>query len=325
MRNTEEQQPKKKVLVTGSNGQVGICLQSLLSENSKYICTFWNSQAHDLTKHECVTEALTSLKPNIIINAAAYTQVDLAEKEREKAFAVNGQAVKHLAEVAADLGARFIHISTDYVFSEETPAGKEPKPKQTDDQPNPINYYGASKLAGEQAIAEIPSLDWVCIRTAWVYSNWRTNFLNTMLRLMVAAKPIRVVNDQIGSPTSAHSLARAILTCMENPSISGMHHWTDEGTISWYDFAAHIQTLALKAGLLTKEVEISPIPTEAYPTPAKRPKLSLLCKQKTAQALKIAPTPWQIALQHVLSVRNKELGMQDQQQSGNTTHQVCHS
>jgi dTDP-4-dehydrorhamnose reductase len=227
-----------KTLIFGSGGQVGRALQAA---------------------------------PDLIINAAGYTAVDKAENERDLAYAINAVAPGAMAQAAAVIGARFLHISTDFVFD-----GTEHLPYAPDAATNPLSVYGASKAAGEAAVVA-SGANALTVRTAWVYSAGGANFVETMLRLMAARDEINVVADQIGTPTHADSLARALWALAETDH-TGIAHFTDAGVASWYDFAVAIHDLGRAAGLLDKDVRINPIPTSAYPTPAARPPYSVLEK-----------------------------------------------
>ena len=248
----------------------------------------------DITNPESIEAKFTEVKTDVVINAAAYTAVDKAEGEPEKAFAVNALGAKNIAEACVKYGSRLIHISTDFVFD-----GTKNTPYTTEDTPNPINVYGASKLKGEQLIqAVLPNC--VIVRTSWVYSTHGNNFVKTMLHLMNERDSLNVVNDQIGSPTYARGLAEWIWSVVNKPNVTGVFNWTDVGVASWYDFAVAINDLGCELGLLNKRIDILPIPSAQYPTPAKRPHYSVVDKTTAEQKLSKQCTNWRENLKNML-------------------------
>lgn len=258
------------ILVTGASGQLGSELQAIAGQYD-YVFHFKNSKALDITNHELFKKFVVDHNINVIINCAAYTAVDKAESEPELANAINHLAVKHMAEVAKAQQIKLVHISTDYVFD-----GTNHKPYVETDVPNPQSVYGQTKLDGELAIQAVSPINSIIIRTSWVYSKFGNNFVKTMLRLAETRDEISVVADQIGSPTNAADLAKAILTVLpqtENNSPE-IFHFSNEGVCSWYDFAQAI--FELKA----KNVKIKPIKSEDYKTLALRPYYSVLEKNK---------------------------------------------
>lgn len=260
---------KPIILVTGQNGQLGSELKILSEKYSQFNYVFTDVLELDITDEEKVRQYFKQHKPAICINAAAYTAVDKAETERELTLKINATAVGYLAEICAAINARFIHISTDYVFD-----GTAATPYTEDHPVSPVNFYGESKLVGEQmALKNLPST--VIIRTSWVYSYFGNNFVKTMLRLMRDRESINVINDQFGSPTYAADLADAVLQiAIRTEMQGGIYHYSNEGVISWYDFAVAIRDeAALKCNIL-------PIDTSGYPTPAKRPGYSVMSKEK---------------------------------------------
>ena len=257
------------ILVTGSNGQLGKELQELAHLYPSYRFVFASREDLKLHHFGLVENYFVGLQPQYCINCAAYTAVDKAESEQDMAMLVNGEAVGNLAAVCKKFNTKLIHISTDYVFD-----GESEKPYQPDDSTGPISLYGVSKLKGEELCVKEDS-DAIIIRTAWVYSEFGNNFVKTMMRLMRERPEIKVVNDQIGAPTYAADLAKAILDIIDSGKwVSGIYHYSNTGKISWYDFAVAIQAMIGSSSI------IHPIPTIDYPTPAKRPKFSLLDTSK---------------------------------------------
>jgi dTDP-4-dehydrorhamnose reductase len=267
-----------KVLITGGHGQLGRGLAATAPVGAEIV-------AHDIDTLDITDEAevravVEAVRPELILNAAAYTAVDKAESEEAVAQAVNATAVGLLADAAREVGARFVHVSTDFVFD-----GTAGIPYAPDAAPNPLGVYGRTKLAGERAAGP----EALIVRTAWVYAPTGANFVRTMLRLMAQHPQVRVVADQIGTPTYAPGLAAALWTLAEK-RITGIHHYSDAGAASWYDFAVAIQEEALAAGLLEKAVPVIPIATADFPTPARRPHYAVLDKSSTFAALG-GPTP----------------------------------
>jgi dTDP-4-dehydrorhamnose reductase len=233
--------------------------------------------------------------PDLVINAAAYTAVDKAESEKDKAYEVNVRGAANIAKAAEHSGARLIHISTDFVFD-----GRKSKPYRPDDKPNPISVYGASKLQGEEAVLRETMKKALILRTGWVYSSHGSNFVKTMLKLMAERDEISVVADQVGTPTWARGLAKAIYHFANIPDTHGIYHSTDAGVASWYDFAAAIQEEAHQLGILQSLIPVIPIRTDDYPTAAKRPPYSVLDKTATWQALGYTASHWRVALRLML-------------------------
>jgi dTDP-4-dehydrorhamnose reductase len=267
-----------KVLIAGARGQLGRALFATAPAGAEIVGH--GSDTLDITDAASVEAVINAVMPDLILNAAAYTAVDKAESDEATAHAVNATAVGLLAGAARRVGAGFVHVSTDFVFD-----GLSGVPYAPDAKPNPLGVYGRTKLAGEYAAG--PGA--LIVRTAWVYAPTGGNFVRTMLRLMAQHPQVRVVADQIGTPTYAPGLAAALWT-MADKHIIGLHHYTDAGAASWYDFAVAVQEEALAAGLLDKAVPIIPITSADYPTPAKRPHYSVLDKSTTFAALG-GPTP----------------------------------
>lgn len=248
----------------------------------------------DICDADAVGDVLQQLQPDIIINTAAYTAVDQAERQPDDAYAVNQTGVENLASAASRVNARIIHVSTDFVFGES-----DGLPFPVNASANPVNVYGKSKLAGEQALQEHGLSKHAIIRTSWVYSSNGNNFVKTMLRLMAERDELGVVSDQIGSPTWAHSLALALWR-VADVGTTGMLHWTGAGVASWYDFAVAIHEEARALGLLENDVVINPVTTEQYPTPATRPNFSVLACQASCQALDMQAQHWRADLRCML-------------------------
>jgi dTDP-4-dehydrorhamnose reductase len=274
------------ILVTGSNGQLGKELQELAHVYPEYRFVFASREDLKLHHFGLVENFFVGLEPQYCINCAAYTAVDRAESEQDMAMLVNGEAVGNLAAVCKKFNTKLIHISTDYVFD-----GESETPYQPDDPTGPISIYGISKLKGEElCVQENP--DAIIIRTAWVYSEFGNNFVKTMMRLMKERTEIKVVDDQIGAPTYAADLAKAILDIIDSGKwVSGIYHYSNKGKISWYDFAIAIKEM------IGSSCVVHPIPTTDYPTPAKRPKFSLLDTSKITSTLGIQIPEWRESLQ----------------------------
>ncbi|MBU0465458.1 MAG: dTDP-4-dehydrorhamnose reductase, partial [Proteobacteria bacterium] len=259
-----------KVLLLGSNGQLGWELTRTCPKN--ITLTSCDYPKVDFCSTNSISQCINAARPDFIINAAAYTPVDKAEQEKDLAYRINHQAVIEIAELCRQNRISLTHISTDFVFN-----GQNFKPYQPDDTPDPESVYGKSKLKGEQAVYKILDDKALIIRTAWLYSSHGNNFVKTMLRLMKEKPSLNVIDEQIGTPTWAHGLARATWTALEK-NILGTFHWTDAGVASWYDFAMAIQEEGIQTGLLDKSIPILPVETHQYPTPAKRPMYSVLDK-----------------------------------------------
>lgn len=282
-----------RALLTGATGQVGAALARTKPELVELIAL---SHAElDICDPERVDAELRARRPDILINAAAYTAVDRAESEQERARAVNEEGPRNLATAAAAVGARVIHLSTDYVFDGESTRAYEP-----DDATAPLNAYGRTKLAGEAAVLTAAPGRSLILRTAWVYGAQGQNFVRTMLRIMQQRGEARVVADQIGTPTAAPSIAHVVWELAARPELHGVYHWTDAGVASWYDFATAIAEEAARLRYLDREVAVHPISTAEYPTAARRPRFSLLNTRATSSALGVKPYHWRVWLRRVL-------------------------
>ena len=283
-RAAERNDHKMKIAVTGANGQLGRdvrrCCEAL---GDTVFCADLPEQ--DILDAAQTRQFLADCRPQALIHCAAYTQVDQAEEEKEKCFAVNAQGTKNVAEACAAVGARLLYVSTDYVFD-----GSGDVPRTPQDTPNPLNVYGESKLAGERAVLTLCPQSLV-VRTSWLFGGTASNFVRTMLRLAETNDEIRVVNDQFGSPTYTPDLAQA-LRALAAQARCGIVHVTNEGFCSWAEFAAEIFRLA------GASAKVKPIPSAEYPTPARRPRNSRLAKN--AAEAPVLPS-WQDALARCLS------------------------
>jgi len=281
-----------KALITGAGGQVG---RMLLETRPAPIEAIALSHAElDVAAAAAVRDCIGRHRPAVILNAAAYTAVDKAESEPEAAQRINTEGPRHLAEAARECGARLIHISSDFVFD-----GAASSPYRPDSPTHPLSVYGRTKRDGERAVlAALPERS-IIVRSAWIYASTGTNFLRTMLRVMRANGSVRVVADQVGTPTAARSLAEVLWQIAANEEIRGIHHWTDAGVASWYDFAVAIAEEGAELGLLEPGVTVAAITTADYPTPARRPGYSVLDKRSLA-AYGLSPIHWRKRLRGVL-------------------------
>jgi dTDP-4-dehydrorhamnose reductase len=285
-----------RVLITGASGQVGSALYRSAPPGSQLQAM--TRAELDIRDAPAVEAAVRAFAPQVIINAAAYTAVDRAEEESQLATAINAHGPAALARAAhARPGCRLLHISTDYVFD-----GRATRPYQPQDRPNPLSVYGRSKLQGEQAVTEQLGERAVILRTAWVYAAEGKNFLLTMLRLMRERGAVRVVADQLGTPTAADSVARALWVVASRPDIRGILHWTDAGTESWCGFATAIAQEAQAAGLVSVIPQVTAIATADYPTRAHRPANSVLDTASTSTLLGITPCPWRTNLRATVAM-----------------------
>ena len=289
-----------KVLITGSNGQLGRSLLKSKPKSIEVIAT--NSTNFNLLKINECKEFLIESKPDWIINAGAYTAVDLAESEPNKAMSINGVAPTELAKTIKKIGGKILQISTDFVFD-----GNSKSPYKPIDEPNPINIYGKTKLCGERGIQEVlnNTNQYLIIRTSWVMGPIGRNFAITMLNLHKSKDNISVVSDQIGCMTSTLSLSKICWLIIEKNNLqyekeSGILHWSESGVSSWFDIATGIGDLALSIKLLEKTAKVIPISSEDYITKAKRPKFSLLDSTSTKELLNIENKYWRYSLLEIL-------------------------
>lgn len=281
------------VLVTGASGQLGQAIQFIAKNHSKIKFVFCSSSDLDISNKENCQTVFQNTKPDFCINAAAYTAVDKAESDRDKAELINVLGSKNIAEVCNNFDVKLIHISTDFVFD-----GSNDKPYTETQITNPKGVYGQTKLDGEKAIQQVFSKYYI-IRTSWVYSQFGNNFMKTMLRLASERTALSVVNDQIGTPTNAVDLAEAlvqiILSANNQPTNDnyGIYNFSNEGECSWYDFAKKIFEIN------NVSIDLSAIPTEQFPTPAQRPKYSVLDKSKIKTTFGIAIKTWEESLKSI--------------------------
>ncbi|MCI5043848.1 MAG: dTDP-4-dehydrorhamnose reductase [Aquisalinus sp.] len=296
-----------KILITGAGGQIGSRVK-VMAQRVGYSVTALGYDQLDITDAGAVTKTLSRLSPDVIVNCAAYTDVDKAEQEPDVADALNAIGPANIAKASPD-NCLLIHLSTDYVFN-----GNAIHAYLEEDLPHPETVYGKSKLDGEKQVLALHPFS-IILRTAWVYSTTHRNFLKTMMDIGRKRKDMRVVDDQIGSPTLADDIADAIVqithlatTSKFDTSKVGIYHYTGAGNTSWYGFAKTIfAQLELETGL---KIDISPIPTQAYPTPAKRPLFSVLSTEKISGTFDIKPVPWE---QRVRETVSKVISMEQNQ------------
>jgi dTDP-4-dehydrorhamnose reductase len=282
-----------RALLTGATGQLGSALRRTAPLGVE-VFAFDQSEL-DIRNATLVGEAVRRTRPQLLINAAAYTAVDRAEAEPSLALEVNAGAPRALADAAASVDARMIQVSTDFVF-----AGDRAVPYDVGAETGPLSVYGQSKLAGEQAVIGVLGTAATVMRTSWLYGSPGNNFVLTMIRLLQDRGSVDVVYDQVGCPTWVESLASAIWALARRPEVNGIQHWSDHGVASWYDFAVAIQEEAIERGLLDRQVPIRAIRTSQYPTPARRPAYSVLDKGHTVAALGLEPAHWRTNLRLML-------------------------
>jgi len=276
---------KKRILVTGANGQLGKELRDLATQYKDADFLFVSREDLPIHHFDLVRNVFDSFKPHFCINAAAYTAVDKAETEQELAHLINAEAVGVLAAVSAAHDCRFVHVSTDYVYD-----GSQIGAHKESDATAPVSVYGKTKLEGEQLAMQLDPQS-IVIRTSWVYSRYGNNFVKTMMRLMQTRDQLSVVDDQWGSPTYAADLASCILDIMHHPQWQpGIYNFSNDGRINWYQFALEIKTQIGSA------CKINPTPSADYPTPAKRPANSWMDKQKIVGAFGIQLIDWKLSL-----------------------------
>ncbi|WP_207062863.1 dTDP-4-dehydrorhamnose reductase [Motiliproteus sp. SC1-56] len=283
-----------RILVTGAQGQLGRCLQDALAESAHDWRALGRS-ALDIADSASVARAIEGFAPDVVINAAAYTAVDRAETEVDAACRINAEGPAHLARACQTHGARLIHVSTDYVFD-----GDAERPYREEDTTRPLGVYGASKLAGERAVAEACTQHLI-VRVAWVFSEYGNNFLKTMLRLGAERDSLGIVDDQQGTPTYAGDLARALVRLTEVNKGWGTYHFSGGRPVSWYRFAEAIFQEAARQGKLERVPTLNPITTEEFPTPAARPAWSVLDGSQLQSVFGIGQGDWEQALAKVIA------------------------
>ena len=280
-----------KIVILGAYGQLGRSLENLSVNYSQYDFVFTDVDTLDISDYNAIETFVAEQNPDVIINCAAYTAVDKAESEEERALLINATVVDNLSRLASQNGIFFVHISTDYVFD-----GKTYMPYKENDLTSPLSVYGKTKRMGEQAMMN-HSCHGAIIRTSWLYSEYGNNFVKTMMRLGKERQALTVVQDQIGSPTYAGDLAEAIMQLIgQKERIKGteIYHFSNEGVASWYDFAKEIMQLNMYS------CEVFPIPTEQYPTPAQRPFYSILDKQKIKTQFSMRIPHWKDSLKRCI-------------------------
>ena len=286
------------LLLTGCEGQLGRSFSEHWSRSDahdRYKLIELGRNQLDIRSEGELLNYLADLRPSMIVNAAAYTRVDEAETDSESAHEVNERAVKNLANWCKGNYGRLIHISTDFVFD-----GHSSHPYSIDSPTNPLSVYGSSKRAGEKHVTNLLPSSGLVIRTSWLYSEHGQNFVKTMLRLFSTGRDVKVISDQIGSPTSAHSLSLFILRCIENGIGSGICHFTDGGQISWYEFALSIREIALELGIIPSQSIVLPVPSAEYPTAARRPAYSVLDLTSAGRYANNDEQAWKLELRRVL-------------------------
>lgn len=280
---------KPVIIVSGKNGQLGSELKDVSASFPHFEFYFFDRAELDIANNNAITAVFERYKPAYFINTAAYTAVDKAETEQEQAYLINAEATGNIANACKAQGSKLIHISTDYVFN-----GNGSEPYKETDATDPVNYYGYTKWMGEQ-LALQNNAQTIVIRTSWVYSVYGNNFVKTMLRLMKERSDLNVVNDQFGTPTYAKDLSEAIMQIIDQHNFHpGIYHFSNEGAISWYQFATAIKEIK------QLNCNVHPIPSSQYPTPAKRPAYSVLSKEKIQSAFGIQLKPWQQSLAECL-------------------------
>ena len=292
-----------RILLLGKDGQVGWELQRSLAPLGQVLALNSRSQSHcgDLANLPGLAETVRAYAPDVIVNAAAYTAVDKAESDCEQAFKVNAEAVGVLARAAVDCGALLVHYSTDYVFP-----GQGSQPWREGDNVGPLNTYGASKLAGEQAI-QAAGCQYLILRTSWVYAARGNNFAKTMLRLAAERDSLGVIDDQHGAPTGAELIAditaHAIIAIRRNPALAGLYHLAAAGETTWCGYARFVleQVAAKGMALKTQAEQVNPLTTDAYPTPAKRPANSRLDTSKLQKAFALTLPDWRQGVARMLT------------------------
>jgi dTDP-4-dehydrorhamnose reductase len=285
--------PRGRALITGAGGQVGRELQA--GRPDSWTMVACGSRELDVTDRDQVRLVVERERPTVVIHAAAYTAVDAAESDVERAEAVNARGTAQVAEAVERVGARLVYVSTDFVFD-----GSVGTPYGTDAEPRPLGVYGRTKLAGERTALRTLGERGLVVRTAWVYSRYGQNFVRTMLGLMRERDEVCVVGDQIGTPTWGRPLATVLWAAAARPELHGILHWTDAGVASWYDFAVAIQEEGLKLGLLERAVPVRPVTSDEYRSVARRPAFSVLDKRASWATLGVPVLHWRESLRRML-------------------------
>jgi len=284
---------KRRVLVSGAGGQ--LASELLEAAPAQFECIALSREQLDIGDPGAVARCVAELAPAVLINAAAYTAVDAAEQDAASAHRVNAQGPANLAQVCARHGVRMLHVSTDFVFD-----GEASSPYTPDAPTAPLGEYGRSKLAGEQAVLRLLP-EAMVLRSSWVYSRFGNNFVKTMLRLMAEREELAVVADQRGAPTWASGLAAALWAAAARPALHGLYHWSDAGECSWYDFAVAICEEARALDMLAQAPRIRPVSTAEYPTPARRPRYSVLDSTSARRDLELPGVDWRRQLRVMLT------------------------
>ena len=286
------------LLLTGRDGQLGTVFSQQwqgCEPSGRYELVEVGRRELDIADPLEVKEFLADLRPTYILNTAAYTRVDEAESDQESAYRVNDNAVGLLADWCKDNSCRLLHISTDFVFD-----GEATSPYSVDSETGPLSVYGASKLAGEMQVTSCLPSSGIVVRTSWLYSEHGQNFVKTMLRLMSEGRDVRVVCDQTGSPTSAHTLSRYIAQLIATDSAAGVYHFTDGGELSWFEFAIAIREIGVELSLIPERATVTPITAAEYPTAARRPPYSVLERTPKSPTDCGATHSWRAELRSVL-------------------------
>jgi dTDP-4-dehydrorhamnose reductase len=287
-----------RVLITGAGGQLATALVS--TRPPGVVALAVSHTECDITARDAIAAAFAKFSPEVVINTAAFTAVDRAEIEPDRAFAVNEAGVQNLADATQRHGVRLIHISTDYVFG-----GERAIPYTTQSVVAPVNVYGVSKAAGEKQALEVSSS--VVVRTGWLYSVSHRSFLRSMLTKLRAGDTVRVVNDQIGGPTAAKEFADALWWCAGHAEVSGLKHWANSGSASWFDFAVAIRAIAFDLGLVPSSANVEPIRSDEYPYAARRPSYSVLDCSGTNGLTGHASKEWRHALRDAIRAGGEKL------------------
>jgi len=291
--------PTQRILLTGRNGQLGTECGLIIPADCEVIAV--DFPEFDLADADVLAQTVRDVQPSILLHTAAWTAVDKAEEHEAEAFAINATATDVLASCMAEIGGRMVYVSTDYVFS-----GEGDVPWREDDAVAPLNAYGRTKLAGEQALAAHLGDRGHVVRTSWLYGRCGANFVRTMLNLMSSGRALKVVEDQVGSPTWAGGLAQALFALARASDAPPILHFTDEGIVSWFDFAVAIRDCGLENGLSLADSSVSACPGTEYPTPAARPSWSPMHFSDAWEDLGISPSNWKQALQEALPLLLQE-------------------